>query len=76
MTDAEIRASRWSRFWRPIDQRLGLDSLTYPVPEHGNTLAYTLGGITFLGFIIVAVTGIILTQFYHPIPERRMRACG
>lgn len=40
----------------------------YRVPEHGNTLAYTLGGITFLGFIILVVTGVILTQFYHPHP--------
>jgi len=62
------KASRWSRFWRPIDERLGLDALAYKVPEYGNTLAYTLGGITFVGFIILVLTGVALTQFYHPHP--------
>ena len=59
----------WGRFWSAIDERLGLDELAYKVPEHGNTLAYTLGGITIFGFAILVLTGIILTQFYHPHPE-------
>ncbi len=68
MNETAKPQGRSSRFWRFIDERLGLDALTYQVPEHGNTLAYTLGGITFFGFIILVVTGILLTQFYHPHP--------
>ncbi len=60
--------SQWGRFWSVIDERLGLDELAYKVPEHANTLTYTLGGITVVGFVILAITGIILTQFYHPHP--------
>lgn len=58
----------WKRFWSILDERLGLEALRYEVPEHGNTLAYTLGGITLFGFVILILTGIILTQFYHPHP--------
>jgi len=68
MATSEATVSRGSRFWRAIDERLGLNELAYKVPEHGNTLAYTLGGITFFGFIVLALTGIVLTQFYHPHP--------
>lgn len=68
MAGATAPIRRWNRFWRAIDERLGLEALTYKVPEHGNTLAYTLGGITFFGFIVLAITGIVLTQFYHPHP--------
>lgn len=68
MGESAPTASRWGRFWRVIDERLGLDELAYKVPEHGNTLAYTLGGITFFGFAVLILTGIILTQFYHPHP--------
>lgn len=55
-----------SRFWALIDERLGLDALRYRVPEYANTLPYTLGGITFFGFLILVLTGTLLAQFYHP----------
>jgi Cytochrome b subunit of the bc complex len=45
-----------------------LSSLAYPVPVHANNLGYILGGITFFGFVVLAVTGIWLAQFYHPTP--------
>src|SRR4030067_493338 len=51
-----------------LRERLGLDGLAYPVPDHANTLGYTLGGITPAGFIILLVSGIYLAQFYHPHP--------
>lgn len=57
-----------NRFWRAIDERLGLDQLDYQVPRHGNTLPYMLGGITFIGFIVLILTGIFLTLFYDPNP--------
>ena len=60
---------RWGRAWSAIDERLGLSGLAYPVPAHANGIGYILGGITFFGFLILAVTGIWLAQFYHPTPE-------
>ncbi len=61
---------RNSRFWRYIDERLGLDQLDYTVPEHGNTLPYMIGGITVFGFVVLILTGIWLTLYYDPSPER------
>lgn len=61
---------RSSRFWRYIDERLGLDQLDYTVPQHGNTLPYMIGGITVFGFVLLFITGVLLTLFYDPSPER------
>jgi len=63
------REGRWRRAWAAIDERLGLSALAYPVPAHANRVGYVLGGITFFGFLILAVTGIWLAQFYHPTPN-------
>ena len=57
---------RWRRAWGAIDERLGLSGLAYPVPAHANSIGYILGGITFFGFLILAVTGVWLAQYYHP----------
>ncbi len=65
----EASATRWRRTWAAIDERLGLSGLAYPVPEHANGIGFILGGITFFGFLILAVTGVWLAQFYHPTPE-------
>ena len=51
-----------------VYERLGLQGITYAVPEHANTLPYVLGGISLMGFLILIVTGIYLAQFYHPDP--------
>lgn len=60
------RTRRLERVWQALDERLGLSGLAYPVPKHANRIGYILGGITFFGFLILAVTGIWLAQFYHP----------
>ncbi len=52
-----------------IDERLGLKALQYPVPEHANSLAWSLGGLTAASLVILIVTGLVLTQFYNPVPE-------
>ena len=44
--------------------------MSYPVPDHANSLWYTLGGITFVGFIVLILTGVYLAQFYHPHPAQ------
>lgn len=63
------QGGRWRRTWEAIDERLGLSGLAYPVPVHANRLGYILGGITFFGFLILAMTGTWLAQFYHPTPS-------
>lgn len=57
------------RSWNWIDERLGLDQLDYTLPKHGNTLPYMIGGITVFGFVVLIVTGILLTLFYDPNPD-------
>jgi quinol-cytochrome oxidoreductase complex cytochrome b subunit len=52
-----------------VDERLGIDALRYPVPEHANNLAWSLGGLTLVSFLVLLVTGIYLAQFYNPVPE-------
>ena len=61
-----IQGGRWRRAWEAVDERLGISGLAYPVPAHANGIGYILGGITLFGFLILAVTGIWLAQFYHP----------
>ncbi len=59
-----------SKIWQVLEERLKLSSLSamsYDVPKHANNLGYCLGGITLFGFILVAITGIYLAVFYHPI---------
>ena len=51
-----------------LNERLGIQGLAYAVPEHANSLPYLLGGISFMGFVILIATGIYLAQFYHPHP--------
>jgi len=63
-----IPRRHWRRAWGAIDERVGLSGLAYEVPAHANGIGYILGGITFFGFLILAVTGIWLAQFYHPSP--------
>jgi Cytochrome b subunit of the bc complex len=70
-TTAETpRASRWRRSVDAFDERLGIKSLEYPVPEHANKLAYSLGGLSMITFLIMVATGIFLTQYYDPDPTR------
>ena len=52
-----------------IDDRLGIKALEYPVPEHANNLAWSLGGVTAAAFGVLVLTGILLVQFYDPVPE-------
>lgn len=52
-----------------IDERLGIKALEYPVPEHANNLAWSLGGVTAAAFALLIVTGVLLVQFYDPTPE-------
>lgn len=68
LEEIEVRDTRPRRVIAAIDERLGLDAVRYPVPEHANTIAYSLGGLTAFCLLILIVTGIILAQFYNPDP--------
>ncbi|MBN9151130.1 MAG: cytochrome bc complex cytochrome b subunit [Cryobacterium sp.] len=67
---ATLKSPTWYRkAWAAIDERMGISALAYPVPEHANRFAWTLGGITAISFVLLIVTGIVLSQFYAPVPE-------
>jgi ubiquinol-cytochrome c reductase cytochrome b subunit len=51
-----------------IRERLGLAALDYAIPPSANQLRYMLGGLTFIGILVLIVTGLILDQFYNPSP--------
>jgi len=55
---------------RFLDRWLRISRLDFPVPPHGKQLLYSLGGVTFIGFLIMFLSGIWLTQFFNPIPKR------
>jgi quinol-cytochrome oxidoreductase complex cytochrome b subunit len=56
-------------FWVRFDQWCRLSRLRFPVPAHSKHLFYALGGITFVGFLILFLTGLYLTQFFDPHPD-------
>jgi len=61
-------------FIKLILNRLGWERLSYPVPSHANTLSYSLGGFTLVGFGILILSGIFLAQYYNPSPEGANRS--
>ena len=61
---------RWHKALDVVDERLGIKALEYPVPEHANNLAWSLGGVTACAFALLVVTGVLLIQFYAPVPEQ------
>ena len=70
-TTDETRAvnGRVRRALDVLDDRLGVKALQYPVPEHANTLGWSLGGLTAATLLVLIATGIVLAQFYNPMPE-------
>lgn len=68
-TPASQPRSRTRRVLDVIDDRLGITALEYPVPEHANNLAWSLGGVTAAALGILIATGVVLAQFYSPVPE-------
>ncbi|MEW6638580.1 MAG: cytochrome b N-terminal domain-containing protein, partial [Actinomycetota bacterium] len=66
--DTAGRARPARKVWGWLDDRLGLSALRYGVPEHANTIWYTLGGITFMAIIVAVASGIWIAQYYNPDP--------
>lgn len=56
-------------FWQALDERLGISALKYDVPEHAQGIWYSLGGVSLVGFVVLVLSGIWLSQFYDPMPE-------
>ncbi len=67
--DSTVRPRWWRRALDVVDDRLGITALKYPVPEHANNVAWSLGGVTAVSFLVLIATGILLVQFYSPVPE-------
>ena len=59
-----------SNLWIKIDNWTRLSRLSYPVPPHAKNLFYTIGGVTFVGFLVLFATGILIAQFFNPLPEQ------
>src|SRR5574341_680362 len=53
-----------------IERYFKISRLAYPVPAHGKRLPYVLGGIAFVGFLLLFGSGFLLVQFFDPRPER------
>jgi len=57
-----------------LQERLGLHLLEYDIPEHSNSIKYSLGGMTLSAFVVLVISGILLAQFFIPDPERANRS--
>ncbi len=53
-----------------LKDRLGLHLLEYEIPEHANSVRYSLGGMTLTSFALLVLSGILLAQFFVPDPAR------
>ncbi|MEK7748296.1 MAG: cytochrome b N-terminal domain-containing protein [Nitrospirota bacterium] len=58
----------FSALLKRIDPWVKLSQFTYKIPTHGNSFFYATGGVAFVGFVLMIVTGMILTQLYDPAP--------
>jgi len=59
-----------SNLQKILKERLGLHLLDYEIPEHSNSIKYSLGGMTMTSFGVLIVSGILLAQFFNPTPDR------
>ncbi|MDP4014515.1 MAG: cytochrome b N-terminal domain-containing protein [Candidatus Nanopelagicales bacterium] len=66
--DSRHRTGLVRRVVAVIDERMGIGALKYPVPEHSNRLAWSLGGLTAVSLVVLIVTGMALAQWYSPYP--------
>jgi len=62
-----------------VVNRLGLDDTMEDqhnrvVPRHATNYVYCFGGITFVLFLILAATGVMLAVYYQPTPDPAYRS--
>jgi quinol-cytochrome oxidoreductase complex cytochrome b subunit len=64
------RPSLTQRFWNWFVERTRIEPLlTTGITERALNPVYCLGGLTFLFFVLLAVTGVLLGMYYIPTPE-------
>ena len=64
------KRSRLDRFWDWLVSRTKIEPfITSHVPRHALSPIYCLGGTTFLLFVVLAVTGVLLAMYYVPTPD-------
>lgn len=51
-----------------LRERFALRALEYPVPARANRLDFMLGALTLAALVLLAVSGSVLTLYYHPTP--------
>lgn len=69
-----LQPARPGKFSEWLIERTGWKGLTYPVPAHANKIWYLLGGISFVGFLILFATGIYMAQFYNAQPAEAQQS--
>ena len=58
------------RIWKWFIERTRIEPiLNATITERALSPMYCLGGLTFLFFVLLAVTGIMLTMYYTPTPD-------
>ena len=69
-------ASVLSKIMAPFDERLDLSNrletrvFAKPVPMHARRFWYCFGGLTFFVALMQAASGVFLTFYYEPTPDR------
>lgn len=54
-----------------LKDRLGLGFfLDHLIPSHANSWTYTIGGSIVVLALLEGITGVLLQQFYHPMPDQ------
>lgn len=51
---------------KPLAERLAFEALAYPVPARASRVDFMLGALTLAALVALALTGIVLTQYYDP----------
>lgn len=69
-----MQSTQRATFSEWLVERTGWKGLTYPVPAHANKIWYLLGGISFVGFLILFATGIYMAQFYNAQPNEAQQS--
>jgi len=78
MTEREETQSISQRIWTWIDQRTTIGAFFPRTIEKGISInpTYCLGGITFLCFLALGITGVTLAVHYQPNPEQAYNSIG
>jgi ubiquinol-cytochrome c reductase cytochrome b subunit len=48
------------------EKKWSMKDFNYPVPAHAKQFGYAVGGVTFVGFILLIISGIVMTFFFTP----------